>query len=184
MPPQRPAPPKSVILLTHFPSFPTASFAAGLSSAEAYTKTSDTYCEDTSGSYGYSYSAAAACTASPSCTGYYLQGCDSKNYYKLCTTSSYTSSNSGSCVYKKPSISGYSSYYSGYSSSPYSGYSSGGGSSTYSVSGSIVPTWPSGKDISKQMCTAITPAINYVNNKLTSLLGSGVASCACDDNVR
>jgi hypothetical protein len=48
----------------------------------------------------------------------------------------------------------------------------------------VAPTWPSGKDISKQMCTAITPAIDYVNNKLTGLLGPDVALCACDDNVR
>jgi hypothetical protein len=48
----------------------------------------------------------------------------------------------------------------------------------------IEPKWPKGKDISEQMCTAITPAIDYVNTELKGLLGAGVASCACDDNVR
>ena len=65
-----------------------------------YPKTSNTKCTGGTGAYTSLASAHAACVASASCTAVYQQNCDGGTW-KICTTSTFSSSASESCVYKK-----------------------------------------------------------------------------------
>ena len=65
-----------------------------------YPKTSNTKCTGGTGAYTSLASAHVACVASASCTAVYQQNCDG-GVWKICTTSTFSSSASESCVYKK-----------------------------------------------------------------------------------